>query len=105
MILGLLLVSGIGVGVIYSATQGGPTPEVYQRQIVWIVVGFVLMAVVLLVDYHLLVDHAELLYLITLGLLVYLLLFGSLRAGTTSPFSSVHDSFQRARTGTKKVSP
>jgi rod shape determining protein RodA len=40
------------------------------------------MAIVLVADYHLLVDHAEVLYVVTLGLLVYLLLFGSLRAGT-----------------------
>ncbi len=82
MILGLVLASGLGVAVIYSATQGGPTPEIFHRQIAWIVFGFLLMALVLTVDYHALVDHAEILYLIVMALLVYLVVFGSLRAGT-----------------------
>jgi rod shape determining protein RodA len=82
MILGVLLASGIGVAVIFSATQHGPNPDVYQRQLIWIGVGLVLMAVVMMVDYHAIADHAELLYVLTIGVLVYLLLFGSLRAGT-----------------------
>jgi rod shape determining protein RodA len=82
MILGLVLVSGIGVAVVYSATQGGPTPDIYQRHLAWIAVGFLLMAVMLVVDYHALVDHAEILYVIIVAALVYLLVFGSLRAGT-----------------------
>jgi rod shape determining protein RodA len=82
LILGILLASGFGVAVVYSATQGGPTPELYQRQIVMIFVGLGLMGLMMLVDYHALADHAEILYLILLGSLVYLLIFGSLRAGT-----------------------
>lgn len=82
MILGLVLASGIGVAVVYSATQGGPTPDIYQRQLAWIAVGFLLMALMLVVDYHALVDHAEILYVIVVAALVYLIVFGSLRAGT-----------------------
>jgi len=76
------LASGIGVAVVYSATQGGPTPDIYQRQLAWIGVGFLLMALLLVVDYHALVDHAEILYVIVVAALFYLLIFGSLRAGT-----------------------
>ncbi len=82
MILGLVMALGLGVAVVYSATQGGPTPDIYRRQVAWIAFGFLLMAVVLVVDYHALVDHAEILYVIVVAALVYLLVFGSLRAGT-----------------------
>ncbi|MGH6691027.1 MAG: rod shape-determining protein RodA [Gammaproteobacteria bacterium] len=82
LVLGLVLAAGVGVAVIYSATQGGPNPDYYQRQILWIVLGLVLMLVVMAVDYHTLVDQAEFFYLAVAGLLIYLLLFGSLRAGT-----------------------
>jgi rod shape determining protein RodA len=68
--------------VIFSATQHGPTPDVYQSQLIWIAIGLVLMAIIMIVDYHAIVDHAELLYVFTIGVLIYLLLFGSLRAGT-----------------------
>ncbi len=82
MILGILLVSGVGVAVVYSATQGGPTPDIFKRQITLIALGFVLMLLVLLFDYHTIVNHAEIFYVFVAGLLVYLLVFGSLRAGT-----------------------
>lgn len=82
MIMGVLLASGIGVVVIFSATQHGPTPDVYKSQLMWIAVGLVLMAIVMVLDYQAIVDHAELLYVFTIGVLIYLLLFGSLRAGT-----------------------
>lgn len=82
LILGVLLASGFGVAVVYSATQGGPTPDIYQRQIAMICLGLALMGMVLVVDYHALAEHAEILYLVLIGLLVYLLFFGSLRAGT-----------------------
>jgi rod shape determining protein RodA len=82
IVLGLVFASGLGVAVIYSASQGGPVPDTYQRQMLWILVGLAVMALVLMVDYHTLVDHAELIYLAVAALLVYLLFFGSLRAGT-----------------------
>lgn len=81
-LLGLVGACGIGLAVIYSATQGGPTPEVYQRQILWILIGFLLLGIVVLLDYHALVEHAEVLYLGVGVALVYLLVFGSVRAGT-----------------------
>lgn len=81
-ILGLLLASGFGLAVIYSATQTGPTPDIYRAQILRILIGLFLMALILTVDYHALADHAELFYLAVSALLVYVLAFGSLRAGT-----------------------
>lgn len=82
MVLALLAAAGIGVALIFSATQGGPWPDLFLRQLVFIAVALVLMALVLLFDYHTLVDQAEILYLVVGGVLLYLVLFGSLRAGT-----------------------
>ena len=82
LVLGIFLAAGLGVAIIYSATQGGPTPDYYKRQIVWFVLGLVLMLLVLAIDYHFLLDYAELFYIAVTGLLVYLYFFGALRAGT-----------------------
>jgi rod shape determining protein RodA len=81
-ILGLVVASGFGLLVIYSATQAGPTPDLYKAQLARLLVGMALMAAVVLLDYHKIVDRAEVIYVSVLVLLVYLVLFGGLRAGT-----------------------
>jgi len=81
-ILGLFAASGFGLLVIYSASQAGPTPDLYKAQIARLLIGLTLMFVVMLFDYHTIVDRAELLYVVIVGLLIYLVLFGGLRAGT-----------------------
>lgn len=79
----LVLASGMGLLVIYSASHTGPNPELYVSQCLRIGLGLVLMAAIVLVDYHSLVDRAELFYLGILGILFYLAFFGGLRAGTS----------------------
>lgn len=81
-LLGLAVVSGFGLSVIFSASHAGPTPDLYKAQFVRLLMGIALLAVVMLIDYHTIVDRAEILYIATLGLLFYLVLFGGLRAGT-----------------------
>jgi rod shape determining protein RodA len=81
-VLGLAVVSGFGLLVIYSATQAGPTPDLYKAQIARLLIGLTLLGLVMLVDYHTIVDRAEILYVSVLALLLYLVLFGGLRAGT-----------------------
>jgi rod shape determining protein RodA len=81
-ILGLLVASGFGLLVIFSATQAGPTPDLYKAQIARLVFGMALLALTMLFDYHSIVDRAEVIYLAILAILLYLLLFGGLRAGT-----------------------
>jgi len=81
-ILGLLVASGFGLLVIYSASHAGPTPELYKAQLARLGLGMVLFALVMLFDYHAIVDRAEIIYVAILALLVYLLVFGGLRAGT-----------------------
>lgn len=81
-ILGLAVVSAFGLLVIYSASHAGPTPDLYKAQIARLAIGLALLAVIMLVDYHTIVDRAEILYFATVALLVYLVVFGGLRAGT-----------------------
>jgi rod shape determining protein RodA len=81
-ILGLLAASGFGLLVIFSATQAGPSPELYKAQIARLAVGMALLALTMVFDYHSIVDRAEVIYLGILAILLYLLLFGGLRAGT-----------------------
>ncbi len=82
VISGLVVASGFGLLVIYSATQAGPTPEVYKAQIVRLIMGMAFLALVTLFDYHSIVDRAEVIYILVIGLLIYLVIFGELRAGT-----------------------
>jgi rod shape determining protein RodA len=83
LLLGLLVASGFGLLVIYSATHAGPTPDLYQNQIARLFIGIALLAIVMLVDYHSIVDRAEIFYMAIVGLLIYLVIFGGLRAGTS----------------------
>ena len=81
-ILGLFVASGFGLLVVYSASHPGPTPDLYKGQIVRVLIGLVLLGLVMLFDYHTIVDRAEVFYIVIVGFLIYLVLFGGLRAGT-----------------------
>ena len=72
LLAGLVLASGMGLLLIYSASQAGPNPQLYVSQCLRIGLGLVLMAIVILIDYHSLVDRAEIFYLGIVGILVYL---------------------------------
>ncbi|HXV63040.1 MAG TPA: rod shape-determining protein RodA [Vicinamibacteria bacterium] len=83
IILGLVVASTIGLLIIYSVTHAGSTPDLYQAQIARLLIGMVLLLLVMFIDYHTIVDRAEVLYLAVSGLLLYLVIFGGLRAGTS----------------------
>src|SRR4029077_17991165 len=53
----------------------------HMKQVRWLVIGFVLMFVLSRLDYHLILDQAPILYLIGLGALVAVLLFGRTHFG------------------------
>jgi rod shape determining protein RodA len=82
LLLGLLVASALGVALVYSATRTGASPQLYLRQLLFLVIAFTALGLVLLVDYHTLIDRAEILYLAICAILIYLPLFGSVRAGT-----------------------
>ncbi len=81
-ILGLVFASAFGLLVIYSATQAGPTPDLYKAQVARLLIGMALLGLVMIFDYHSIVDRAEVIYVSVLVVLLYLVLFGGLRAGT-----------------------
>jgi rod shape determining protein RodA len=70
----LLCVIG-GVEIYYSTQVGGVSPYLY-RHLIRIGLGLALFALALLFDYRLLFNHAAVIYLFFMGLLVFVLLFG-----------------------------
>jgi rod shape determining protein RodA len=75
---GLLMV--IGVLFIYSAkfqAYGLPVEPLYQRQIVWCMIGMVVFVATTVLDYRWLGRHAGWIYLLGLGLLVLVLVVGT----------------------------
>ena len=75
-----LVLSVIGVAMICSIT-GGANSQLYITQLYAIVLGCVALMVCLMIDYRTLTDKSHLIYLVILGLLIYVLLFGSTSKG------------------------
>lgn len=78
----VLALGGIGAGMVYSATSGGPLAGLALKQGIFLLIGFAAMILAMAVDYHTLSELSYLLYGGTLALLVYLLLFGRVIANT-----------------------
>lgn len=80
----LLLALGIcalGVLEIYSATRNTQLAGMHMRQMGWVALGLVAMTVLARIDYHTLLDQAPVLYLLGLGALVAVLVFGEVKFG------------------------
>ena len=77
-----LILMGIGVATILSATFAGRNTGLEVKQLYAIALGLVGMLVVVSLDYRRLVDRAPVLYLAAVGVLVYVLAFGPRIAGT-----------------------
>lgn len=76
LFLSALAVTAVGLGMIYSATDGTPVEGAFQRQLVWLALGLVLMAAALLIDYHTLAEFSYVFYGVALLLLALTLLYG-----------------------------
>jgi len=76
LILTALLISGIGILQIYSATAGTKFADAWWKQIIFVCAGLVLMWVIASIDYHSLLAQVPLLYLASLAGLVLVLLVG-----------------------------
>ncbi len=76
LFLSVLVVSVIGVGVIYTSTVGTPMAGAFHRQMAWLALGTVSLLVALLVDYHTLAAFSYLFYGIGLFFLGMTLVFG-----------------------------
>jgi rod shape determining protein RodA len=78
----ILAIASIGVGMVYSATAGGPLAGLATKQLVYLLVGLLVMVLAMAVDYHTLSELSYVFYSATLLLLLYLLFFGRAIANT-----------------------
>lgn len=83
LVLIALAISALGVVEIYSATQKTALAGMHWKQLGWILLGLVCMAILSRIDYHLVLDQAPLLYVVGLGLLLLVLIpgLGQMRFG------------------------
>jgi len=75
----LATICALGVIEIYSATHGSSLAGMQNKQLRWLLVGFVLMFALSRLDYHLILDQAPILYLIGIAALIAVLAFGHTR--------------------------
>ena len=68
-----LLIAAIGCMLVYSATYFGPDAPLFRKQVLWTLVGIVLMIIFIAIDYHVLLEIAPVLYGVGIVLLMYLL--------------------------------
>jgi rod shape determining protein RodA len=77
-----LLLALLGVATVYSATHRGGLAGLHVKQLYLVGAGVVALLLTLLVDYRRLADRAVLLYVLSVGALLYVLLFAPVIAGT-----------------------
>ena len=77
-----LLLSLVGVAMVYSATHSGSSPDLHVKQLVLVGAGLLGLVVAAATDYRRLADRSVLLYVLSAAALVYVLRFGPLIAGT-----------------------
>jgi rod shape determining protein RodA len=78
-----LILCGLGVLQIYSATQGTHWADAWWKQIVWVATGLIMMWVVAMIDYHSLLGRIIYFYAACIGLLVLTLVLGNKVFGST----------------------
>jgi rod shape determining protein RodA len=78
LIIAIFCLSMIGIAMIYSTTGGWRLPVV---QLYAVIIGAIAFTIFLVVDYRALTDKSHFIYLILLGLLIYVLLFGTTAGG------------------------
>jgi len=81
LLLIVLSICALGILEIYSATHSSLLAGMHWRQMWWVGLGLAAMLLLSRIDYHTLLDQAPLLYLLGLGALVAVLLFGEVKFG------------------------
>ncbi|MFC1858463.1 rod shape-determining protein RodA [Thermodesulfobacteriota bacterium] len=85
-LLGLtILIGSLGLLALYSAVSAGiPTPQkmLYFKQLIWFCTGLAVMVVSFFFDYKALDRWALVIYVITMGLLIWVLFFGKYVSGS-----------------------
>ena len=77
----LTTICALGVIEIYSATHGSSLAGMHWKQVRWLAAGFVLMFALSRLDYHLILDQAPVLYLLSIAALIAVLAVGHTRFG------------------------
>jgi len=97
VLLGLvLLISGIGILNLYSAgsnLSAGGEP-LYIKQMTWVLLGLVMMVIAFSVDYHIIIRHAYLIYVISVLLLLLVFFYGNITHGSQRWLALYGFSFQ-----------
>ncbi|HEX5716287.1 MAG TPA: rod shape-determining protein RodA [Thermoanaerobaculia bacterium] len=101
--LSALLLAAIGLLTVHSASAEMPV-DYLPRQAIWVGIGFVLLLIVVSVDYHILLDLSLVLYILGLGSLVLVLFAGVERGGAANwlqigPFQFQPSEFAKLATG------
>jgi rod shape determining protein RodA len=78
-----ILICALGVVQIFSATHGTIWQDSWWRQIIWVAAGLLLMWITAQIDYHSLMSHVTLLYVLSVVLLTAVLLVGKQAFGST----------------------
>jgi rod shape determining protein RodA len=78
----VLSLCAAGMGMVYSATLGGPLAPLATKQLAYFAIGLLAMLLALTIDYHTLASLSYVFYVASLLLLVYLLIFGRAIANT-----------------------
>src|SRR6202140_802282 len=71
-----LLIAAIGCTLVYSATHFSPDAPLFRKQVIWTLIGILLMLIFVSVDYHALMEISPFLYGMGLCLLGYVLVWG-----------------------------
>lgn len=79
-----LVIAAIGCLLVYTATYYGKEAPLFQKQIIWCLIGIGLMAAFMLIDYHVYFDVSLVLYAVGMILLLYLMIWGKTTANVKS---------------------
>jgi rod shape determining protein RodA len=79
-----LLIAAVGCLLVYSATYFGPDAPLFQKQVLWSLIGIVLMIIFIAIDYHVLMEISPFLYGVGILLLTYLLISDKLTRNVKS---------------------
>jgi rod shape determining protein RodA len=82
MILLAIVLAGLGIMQIYSATLDTAMHSAWWKQLVWLAAGLIAMWLMAKVDYHNLLGQVPLLYAVALSLLVLTPVIGALAGGS-----------------------
>jgi rod shape determining protein RodA len=80
LLIAMVVLCFIGVAMIYSTT-GSTNPRLAMTQVYAIAIGIIAFMVCLTIDYRALTDKSHFVYLVLLGLLLYVLVFGTTAGG------------------------